>query len=154
MAWSTGGSHVFQQFLEDCVLNDAAFDLTVDSFKAALYNNSITPDHNVSAANSTYNAGQWVTANEVFETGQWASGGATLAGLSVSVATAGVVFWDATDTASGSAADLASVYGCLVYDVTATNRGVCFNYFGGGNSVVNGTFTIVWNTNGIWRATL
>lgn len=156
MAWSN--SKVFQQFLEDTVLNVAAFDLDSDSFRAALYNNNITPDNDVSAANSAYNAGQWATANEVFETGQWAQGGATLTTPVVNVATADVVFWDAADTASGSAADLSNVYGCLVYDDTLStpvaDQGICYNYFGGGNSVVNGTFTIVWNTNGIWRATL
>lgn len=159
MAWTN--SKVFQQFLEDCVLNDAAFDLTVDVFRAALYNNNITPDQNAVVANTAYNVGPWATANEAFELGQWAQGGATLTTLVVSVATPGVVFFDAADTVSGSAADLANVYGCLVYDDTLTaiapgvaDQGVCYNYFGGGNSVVNGTFTIVWNANGIWRATL
>ncbi len=156
MAWSN--SKVFQQFLEDAVLNVAAFDLDSDTFKAALYNNSITPDNDTTAANSAYNAGQWATANEQTESGQWAAGGVALTSPTISVATADVVFWDASDTASGSAADLANVYGCLVYDDTLTtpvaDQGVCYNYFGGSNSVTNGTFTIVWNASGIWRATL
>ena len=157
MAWSD--SKVFQQFIEDCVLNVAAFDLDSDTFLVALYDNDITPDNDVSAANSAYNAGQWTSSgNEVSESGQWATGGVALTSPAISVATADVVFWDATDTASGSAADLANVYGCLVYDDTLTtpvaNQGVCYNYFGGANSVVNGTFTVVWSANGIWRATL
>ena len=157
MAWSN--SKVFQQFIEDAVLNVAAFDLDSDSFLVALYDNDITPDNDVSAANSAYDAGQWTSSgNEVSESGQWATGGVALTSPAISVATADVVFWDATDTASGSAADLANVYGCLVYDDTLTtpvaNQGVCYNYFGGANSVVNGTFTVVWSANGIWRATL
>jgi hypothetical protein len=152
MAWTD--SKVFQQFLEDCVLNDLAFDLTADTFKAALYNNSITPDNDTGDTNTAYNAGQWANTNEVTEVGQWAAGGVSLASTSVNIATADVVFWDANDTASGSAADLANVYGCLVYDDTLSDRGVCYNYFGGANSVVNGTFTVVWSANGIWRATL
>ena len=157
MVWSN--SKVFQQFVEDTVLNVAAFDLDSDTFLVALYDNDITPDNDVSAANSAYNVDQWTTTgNEVFETGQWAQGGVALASPTISVGTADVVFWDATDTASGSAADLANVYGCLVYDDTLTtpvaNQGVCYNYFGGANSVVNGTFTVVWAANGIWRATL
>ncbi len=157
MAWSD--SRVFQQFVEDCVLNVTAFDLDSDTFKVALYDNDITPDNDVSAANSAYNAGQWTSSgNEVSESGQWATGGVALTSPTISVATADVVFWDATDTASGSAADLANVYGCLVYDDTLTtpvaDQGVCYNYFGGANSVVNGTFTVVWSANGIWRATL
>ncbi len=158
MAWAD--SKIFRQFLADVMGNTAAFDLsgTPDTFKVALYNNSITPDNDVSAANSAFNAGQWATANEVSESGQWATGGVALTSPAIDVGTADVVFWDASDTASGSAADLASVYGCLVYDDTLTtpvaDQGVCYNYFGGSNSVVNGTFTVVWHANGIWRITL
>lgn len=156
MAWSN--SKIFQQFLEDAVLNVAAFDLDSDTFKAALYTNSITPDNDTTAANSAYNAGQWATANETYESGQWAQGGATLTSPVINVGTADVVFWDAADTASGSAADLTNAYGCLVYDDTLTtpvaDQGICYNYFGGANSVTNGTFTVVWSSNGIWRASL
>jgi hypothetical protein len=156
MAWTN--SKVFRQFLADAVLNVAAFDLDSDTFKVALYNNSITPDNDVTAANSAYNVGQWATANEVSEAGQWAAGGVALTSPTINVGTADVVFWDAADTASGSAADLASVYGCLVYDDTLTtpvaDQGICYNYFGGTNSVTNGTFTVAWAANGIWRASL
>lgn len=157
MAWSN--SKIFRQFLADAVLNTAAFDLDSDTFKVALYDNDITPDNDVSAANSAYNVDQWVTTgNEVFEAGQWAQGGATVTSPSINVATADVVFWDAADTASGSAADLASVHGCLIYDDTLTtpvaDQGICYLYFGGSNSVVNGTFTVVYSSNGIWRITL
>lgn len=157
MAWSN--SKIFRQFLADAVLNVAAFDLDSDSFKVALYDNDVTPDNDVTAANSAYNVGQWATAgNEVFEAGQWAQAGVALTSPTINVGTADVVFWDAADTASGSAADLASVFGCLVYDDTLTtpvaDQGICYNYFGGSNSVVNGTFTVVWNANGIWRITL
>jgi hypothetical protein len=156
MAWSN--SKIFRQFVADSLNRTAAFDLNADSFKVALYNNTPTPDNDVTAANSAYNAGQWATANEVSETGQWAAGGVALTSVSVDVATADVVMFDAADTASGSAADLASVFGCLVYDDTLTtpvaDQGVCYNYFGGSNSVVNGTFTVVWSANGIMRFTL
>lgn len=157
MAWSN--SKIFQQFLEDAFLNVAAFDLDSDTFKVALYDNDITPDNDASAANTAYNAGQWTASgNEVSESGQWAAGGVALTSPAISVATADVVYWDAADTASGSAADLANVYGCLVYDDTLTtpvaDQGICYNYFGGANSVVNGTFTVVWHANGIWRITL
>lgn len=156
MAWSN--SKVFRQFLADAVLNVAAFDLDSDTFKVALFNNSITPDNDVTAANSAYNVGQWATANEVSESGQWAAGGVALTSPTINVGTADVVFWDAADTASGSAADLASVYGCLVYDDTLTtpvaDQGICYNYFGGSNSVTNGTFTVAWSASGIWRAAL
>lgn len=156
MAWSN--SKIFRQFLADAVLNVAAFDLDSDTFRVALYNNTITPDNDVTAANSAYNVGQWATAQELFEAGQWAQAGVALTTPVINVGTADVVFWDAADTASGSAADLAAVNGCLVYDDTLTtpvaDQGICYNYFGGPNSVVNGTFTVVWAANGIWRITL
>lgn len=157
MAWSN--SKVFRQYLADVLNNTTAMDTNSDTFKAALYDNDITPDNDVTAANSAYNAGQWASAgNEVSESGQWATGGVALSGVSLDVGTADVVFFDATDTASGAAADLANVYGCLVYDDTiaspVADQGMCYNYFGGSNSVVNGTFTVQWHANGIWRATL
>jgi hypothetical protein len=156
MAWAN--SKVFRAFLADAVDNTAALDLGADSCKVALYNNSITPDQNATSANTAFNAGQWATAQEVAQAVQWPTGGVALTSQTVNSATSGVVFFDAADTASGSAATLASVYGCLVYDDTLTtpvaDQGICFNYFGGTNSVTNGTFTVVWAANGIWRATL
>ena len=64
--------------------------------------------------------------------------------------------WDANDTASvGATADLAAVFGCHIYNDTATTPvvdiGVCYIYFGGTNSVTNGTFTIVWSGSGIFE---
>jgi hypothetical protein len=156
MAWSD--SRVFRPFLSDIALNVAAFDLDSDTFLVALYDNDVVPDNDTTAASSAYNVAQWSNSNEVSESGQWAAGGVALTSPTVNSGTADVVFWDASDTASGSAADLANVYGCLVYDDTlaspVANQGVCYNYFGGTNSVVNGTFTVVWSANGIWRATL
>jgi len=158
VAWTN--SKVFRAFVANIAGNTAAFDLDTgaDTCTVALYNNSITPDNDVTAANSAYNVGQWATAQEVFEAGQWAQGGVNLASQTVDAGTADVVFFDAADTASGSAADLASVFGCLVYDNTlaapVADQGICYNYFGGSNSVVNGTFTVIWNTLGIWRASL
>lgn len=151
MAWSN--SKVFAQFLLAAFDRTAAFDLDGDTFTVALYDNDITPDNTVSAANSAYNAGQWAsTGNEVSEAGQWATGGVNLTSPDVTT-TSTTVTWDAADTASGSAADLANVYGCLVYDNTlatpVADQGVCYNYFGGANSVVNGTFTVVWAATGI-----
>lgn len=155
MAWSN--SKIFMAFLEDVFENTTAMDLNSDSFKVALYDNDITPSQTVTSANSAYNVDQWVTTNnEVFEAGQWAQGGVALSSVTSAVAS-NVYTFDAADTASGSAADLAAVFGCQVYDDTITtpvaDQGVCYNYFGGSNSVVNGTFTVVWNASGIFAIT-
>lgn len=160
MAWST--SAVFRQTINDVLSNVAAFDLSgasVDTFKNALFDNDITPDNDVTAANSAFGADQWVSSgNEVFEAGQWATGGVALTSPAITNAAADVVMWDAADTASGSAADLANAYGCLIYDDTlatpVADQGVCFLYLGGANSVVNGTLTVVYHANGLFRGTL
>jgi hypothetical protein len=61
----------------------------------------------------------------------------------------------AANTASGSAATLASVYGCLVYDNSLTAKSAfCWNYFGGTQSVTSGTFTVVWSGSGIMQFTI
>ena len=49
-------------------------------------------------------------------------------------------------------------FGCLVYDDTlatpVVDQGVSYHYFGGSQSVTAGTFTIVWNTSGIYALNL
>lgn len=156
MAWSV--SQIFRAGLADVLDNTTAIDLGSDTFKAALYNNTTAPDNDVTSANSAYNVGQWVTANEVSQVGQWAAGGVAIAGTSVNSGTADVVYMPATNTASGAAATLANIYGALIYDTTVAtpvaSQGVCFNYYGGPNSVTNGTFTSVWAATGILRYTL
>lgn len=150
MAWSN--SKVFGVLLEDALARTAAFDLNSDSFKVALYNNSITPDNTVTAANSAYNAGQWANTNELSSSTDWPAAGKALTGVTWTRASA-VVTWDADDLSSGTAATLSNVYGCLIYDDTlaspVADQGVCFNYFGGAASVTSGTFTIVWSASGI-----
>lgn len=156
MAWSN--SKVFRQYVADMIGNTTAFDYDADTIKAALYGTAITPDNDVTAANSAYAVGQWIVGGELSEAGQWAVGGVALASKTVSVSVADTVTVDAADTASGAAADLAGVFGCLVYDDTLTtpvaDQGMSYHYFGGSNSVVNGTFTIVWNASGINAYTL
>ena len=156
MAWS--GSKIFRAFLKDVLDNTTALDLGSDAFKAALFNNSITPDENVTSANTAYNVGQWATAQEVWQAGQWAQGGVALGSPVLDAGTSDVVFFDAADTASGAAFTGTNIYGAEVYDTTVTtpvtNQGICFNYYGGVNSVTNGTFTSVWNANGLLRITI
>jgi hypothetical protein len=160
VAWSN--SKIFRPFLGDVFANTTAMDLSgtgVDTFKAALYGTTPTPDQNVTAANSAYNVDQWVTANEKTDATNWPAGGRPLVSPAVDVSVAATVFFDANDTASvGATTTLAAVFGTLVYDDTiatpVAKQGVSFNYFGGTQSVTNGTFTIIWHANGIFRFTL
>ena len=154
MAWN--GSKVFVRTIFDMLDNAAAFDLGTggDIPKVALYNNTITPDATAPSASTAYNVGQWATAQEVFQAGQWAQAGVALSGSTLTVS-GSTVTYDANDTASGSAATLSNATGALVYDDTLTtpvaDQGICYNYFGGPNSVTNGSFTVVWNAAGILR---
>jgi hypothetical protein len=150
---------MFRRFLGNAVANVTAYDLDGDAFKVALYNNTTTPDQNVTTDVLTgYNgaASQWVVANEVSDGTNWPAGGRPLVSPVVDQSVAAVVFWDGVDTVSNSATTtLAAVFGCLVYDDTLTNKpGITYNYFGGTQSVTSGTFTILWHANGIARFTI
>lgn len=136
--------------------------LGADTVKAALYNNTGTPDKDASLVTTGYNSAtsQWVVANEVTDATNWIAGGRALASKTFTVPSSGVFMFDAADLAGGGNVTLSAVFGCLVYDDTITvstggiaDQGVCYNYFGGTQSVTNGTFTIVWNANGVFRIT-
>lgn len=156
MAWSN--SKIFSAYITDVLNNTTAMDANSDTFKAALYNNSITPDQTVTSANTAYNAGQWANANEVSDGTNWDAGGEPLTAVA-SGFSSNVYTFDADNTPQGGATTtLASVFGCLVLDDTiatpVAKQGACYNYFGGSNSVTGGTFTIVWNASGIFSLTL
>ena len=153
MAWSA--SKIIVAFIEDALENTAALDLNSDTFKVALYDNDITPDQTASAANTTYNAGQWTASgNEVSDGTEWDAAGEPLTGVTFA-ATSNVLKFDATDTPSGgTSATLANVYGGFVYDDTTSDRGVSYHYFGGSNSVVDGSFSVIWHSSGVFTLTL
>ena len=156
MAWSA--SKIFMAFLEDVFENTTAMDLNSDTFKVALYDNDITPDQTVASANTAYNAGQWTASgNEVSDTTEWPATGQAL-GSVTSAFSSNVYTFDAADEVSdGTSATLAAVFGCLIYDDTITtpvaDQGVCYLYFGGTNSVTDGTLTVVFNSAGIFTIT-
>ena len=157
MAWSA--SKIFSALITDVLNNTTAIDLNTDaSLKVALYDNDITPDQTVTSANTAYNVGQWVTTgNEVSDGAEWAGGSVALTSPT-SVFATNVYTFDAANTASGTSATLLTVFGCLVYDDTiatpVADQGLCYNYFGGTQSVTDGTFTVLWHANGIFQLTL
>lgn len=145
------------------VLPAAYAGLGADTVKVALYNNTTTPDKDAALTATGYNSAgsQWVVANEVTDATNWVAGGRTLASKTLTTPSTGVFMFDAADLAGGGNVTLSAVFGCLVYDDTITagtggiaKQGVCYNYFGGSQSVTAGTFTIVWNANGIYRITV
>lgn len=130
--------------------------------KAALFNNSVSPDASAAVANTAYNTGTWVTANEVTGTA-WAAGGQALASKTFTAITAGsqttpgAVALDAADVVV-SGATIANAFGDLVYDstisgVTVASQGMCFHYYGGAQSVTAGQFSIIWDPTGVLKIT-
>ena len=149
-------SAVFRSYITDMAQNTTAFD-DADTITCALYNNTGTPDKDATSANSAYNVSAWATANEVFQAGQWAQGGVNLTSPAITNPGSGITMFDSVDPSSGSAATLAAVFGCLIYDNTLTtpvaDQGMSFNYFGGTNTVTGGTLTVIVNANGWYRIT-
>ena len=155
MAWSA--SNWFQAFVTDAFNNTAALDLDTDTLKVALFDNTITPSRTVASASTAYGAGVWASGGQSDASG-WPAVGRNLASVTSS-ASAGTYTFDAADTVSAnSSTTLSGTYGCLIYEDTLTtpvaDQGICFNYFGGVNSVTAGTFTIVWNASGIGTVTV
>jgi hypothetical protein len=133
--------------------------LDSDTVKAALYNNTGTPDKDAAVASAGYNTGQWVTANEVTGASEWVAGGRALASKTFTSPASGTFMFDAADLTGTATVTMANVYGCLVYDDTISGgtvakQGVSFHYFGGAQSVTAGTFSIMWNANGLLRITV
>lgn len=161
MAFGTS-SKIMRNWLADLVGNTtSAIDLDTDIPKVALYGNTGTPNQDDTAAHNAYNgaAGAWVTANELTDT-NWAAGGRVLTGITTHFAdTAGVVWYDAADTAGAGNVTITNAYGVLVYDDTVTtpvaDLGMSYHAFTvQPASVTAGTFTVVWDVNGVFRYTL
>jgi len=165
MAWSA--SAIFTQAVLNPLTASAwsttepttygANGLSADTINAALFNNSVTPDKDAAVGSTGYNTGTWTTGNEVTDATNWVAGGRAL-GTKTYTAGTSVVAFDAADTAGGGTVTISGAYGCLVYDATITagtvaKQGLCFNYFGGSQSVTGGTFTIVWDSTGVFKFT-
>ena len=141
MAFATSG--VFGALIEDTLENTTAIDLNADSFKVALFDNVTVPDVDATSAAAKYGAGgTWTTTNEVSDGTNWDAGGEPLV-TPTSTRAAGVYTFDGEDTTQGGAnTTLAGVFGAMVYDDTITtpvaDPGLCFNDFGGTQSVTSG----------------
>jgi hypothetical protein len=160
-------SHIFRTWVQQIMFKQGSPTVgtgeivTADAPKAALYGNTGTPDRNATLATSGYNsaASQWVVANEISTGSEWVAGGRVLAGKSVDVGTANIVAFKASNLTGTVSVTLTAVFGCLVYDDTITggtiaDEGICYNYFGGSQSVTAGTFSVNWNDSGIFNITI
>jgi hypothetical protein len=148
MAWATSNWNAW--YVQAMGANTAK--PTTDSFKVALYNNSVTTAQSTTQVLNEYNgaASPWVVANEVSSTNY------TAGGVAVSSPTYTQTSNVVTFTSAGSPAWTTvsfSAYGDLVYDTTVANTALCWNYFGGVETVTAANFTITWSGSGIGTIT-
>lgn len=134
--------------------------LSADTINVAVFNNTVSPDATAAVANTGYNTGTWVTANEVTGTG-WSAGGQALGTKTFTVLVAGTqtttssIAFDAADV-SVSGVTLLTFFGDLTYDNTISagtvaKQGLCFHYYGGTQSVSAGNLTIIWDATGVFK---
>lgn len=155
MAWSQ--SQAFGFMITQLAAN--VVKPTTDAYKAALYaSNTMTPDATVSTAVLTeYNgaASQWVVANEVSSV-NYTAGGIVVTPTAVTQnynsQGGNVVAFNSSGSPQWTVVSF-TAFGLLVYDTTVSNEGLCFNYFGGAQTVTAGTFTVTWGANGICKFT-
>ena len=118
------------------------FDLSADTIKVALLHDTYTFD----ATNHDYASP--ITTNELTTTGGYTAGGAALGTPTVTEGT--TTKFDGVDSSWGSATFTARY--AVLYDTTVhatVNNLICCVDFGSNQTVSSGTFTIVWDTNGI-----
>ncbi len=160
MAWSASG--MFREWPKQAmqVSGTGYTGLDSDTIKAALFNNSVTPDKDAAVGSTGYNTGTWTTGNEVSDGTNWDAAGEPLTSKTFTTPSSGIFRFDAADTPqSGSSCSLSGVYGCFVYDDSITagtvaDQGITFHYFGGAQQVSGGQFNIVWHANGVFQMTM
>jgi len=157
MAWTD--SRVFREWVRGPMMQASGTGYTgldSDAVKVALFDNTVSPDLDAVVASTAYGTGTWTTAREVSGGTNWPAGGRTLTGKTFTTPDSGTVMFDAADLAAAGTVTLSNAYGCLVYDDSITggtvaDQGVAYLYFGGAQSVVSGSFTVVWSDSGLVR---
>jgi hypothetical protein len=129
---------------KDILGNDTAIDVLADTIKAALINNTHTPNFDTDTG--------WNSTNEVGTP----SGGVALTSPTLTVSSGSLVF-DAADTAWGSQT-MSGIRACRIYDATITTPTaspmLCLVNFGSDYSVSSGVLTIQWAAGGIFSVDL
>lgn len=160
MAWS--GSAIFQQAMLNPIAKSVNAgtgatgftSLTADTINVAVYNGAGTPDKTSTLANTAY-ASTWNSNVEVTGTG-WAAGGVSVGSTktwTIDTGSSSLCFQVTAPTAgqtSTPGVSLSGFFGCLVYDNSVSSPtskpGICYNYFGGTQTITTATFTILWAT--------
>lgn len=194
MAWASGassnaGSHLLSKTLIDILsvnytgsvgngnfpdLNSTTAPIVL---KAALYDNTVTPDSGATGASSSYGGGgAWVSTGGSGGTGhvfqstgasatEWVQGGRIVTGslslTSANNASGSLITWAPSISLSngvGFPATMTNIYGMFLYfnntdgaNGGVTNAGLGFWYFGGTNyGVTAGTLTVTSSASGLF----
>ncbi len=147
MAFPTSNNW-FRKTVKDSLERTAAIDWNGDTFKCALYTNSITGTFDFDT-NVGYGSTPWDN-NEVASGGGYTTTGATCGSNAITV-TAGTVKFAAANATWTTASITAR--GALLYDDTLTagsKYGIVAIYFGASDVIsTGGTFQITWSGSGI-----
>jgi hypothetical protein len=151
MIWATSNGNAY--YLWAMGQATARPNPTSDTFKVALYNNTVAPAQSTTAALTQYaGAGSTWAGNEITGTGY------TAAGANVTpvtwTQTTNVITFTSSGSPSWTSASF-TAYGGLIYDTQSgiNNQAISWNYFGGAQTVTSGTFSITWNASGILTLT-
>ncbi|MER5420322.1 hypothetical protein [Streptosporangium roseum] len=141
MAW--GGSGWYADMLVDALgTSQLGINLDLDTYKLALYDNSISPDFTV--ADATY-----ATTGEIAGTG-YTAGGKAVTGTTLTVAGAFMV-WDG-DNVEWTSSTLTGVRGGQIYaDPLSPKRLVIGIDWGSAYSTADGSLLVAWASQGIGR---
>jgi len=160
MAWTD--SRVKRSMITDHFAGTAVFDFNApsDTYRLPLFNNTVVPDKDATSANSAYNAGTWLIAQEVIDTlnTNWIAKGPAITTMTVTNPGAGIMMVDCDDIAAAGNVTLNTFFGAAPFNDTKTTPVadpiVCFNYFGGTQTVTNNLFTAQVSTLGLFRGTV
>lgn len=125
-------------------------DTTPGAFKGALYEESASP--NFSQAEPKYGTAP-LDSDESSGAG-YTAGGEDLTVLSFGelAGAANKIAWK-LDTVQWTESTIDAA-GILIYVPSLSNRAVLMRYFGGTYTTADGTFTITWHADGVWRQVL
>lgn len=159
MAWVD--SRIFQQAMLNPIAGrcwttavpTSFVNLSSDTVNVSLFG-TLTPDKTAAVGSTGYNTGVWTTGSEITSSSQWPAGGVTTTSKAFAIDTgSSSICFTAANTAGSGTVTLTAFFGCFVYDNTISGgtvakQGLCYNYFGGTNTITSGTFTILWATPG------
>lgn len=125
-------------------------NLEAEDNKVALFNNSMSAANY--DTNTAYGAAPF-DANELANGNGYTTGGAALTGTEITVSS-GTLVYDATDS-SWASSTFTNVRNALIYaDASTGNEAIAHFDFGSNYTTSNGTFTIQWNSSGIFTIDL